>query len=105
MPMLAMILLFSSLFGDGCGPTEDALRSQILHTEGPQDTHEALPLQLYHLRQDRVLRLGSQQPTGEQPAGDHGGSPHAALARVRVAQLWERVDGHWRIQRSITITR
>ncbi|MGG2100145.1 hypothetical protein [Stenotrophomonas sp. NRRL B-14846] len=100
MPMLALILLFSSLFGDGSGPTEDALRSQILRTEGPQDTHEALPLQFYHLRQDRVLRLGSQQP-----AGDHDGSPHAALARVRVAQLWERVDGHWQIQRSITITR
>lgn len=94
MPMLALILLFSSLFGDGSGPTEDVLRSQILRTEGPQD------LQLYHLRQDRVLRLGSQQP-----AGDHGGSPHAALARVRVAQLWERVDGQWQIQRSITITR
>lgn len=99
MPMLALVLLFSSLFSDGSGPTEDALRSQILRTEGPQDTHEALPLQLYHLRQDRVLRLGSQQL-----AGDHGGSPHAALARAGVAQLWERVDGHWRIQRSITIT-
>ncbi|HDS1136573.1 TPA: hypothetical protein QDZ75_000560 [Stenotrophomonas maltophilia] len=100
MPMLALILLFSSLFGDGSGPTEDALRSQILRTEAPQDTHAALPLQLYHLRQDRVLRLGSQRP-----ADDPGGSPHAALARVQVAQLWERVDGHWRIQRSISITR
>ena len=42
MPMLALVLLFSSLFGDGSGPTEDALRSQILRTEGPQDTHEAV---------------------------------------------------------------
>ncbi|QDL27553.1 hypothetical protein [Stenotrophomonas maltophilia] len=100
MPMLALILLFSSLFGNGSGPTEDALRSQILRTEGPQDAHEALPLQLYHLRQDRVLRLGSQQP-----ADAPGGSPHVVLARVRVAQLWERVDGHWQIQRSISITR
>lgn len=99
MPMLALILLFSSLFGDGCGPTEDALRSQILRTEDRQAMHEAQPLQLYHLRQDRVLRLGSQQSPD-----DTGASPHPAVAPVRVAQLWERVDGQWRIQRSISIT-
>ena len=61
--------------------------------------HAAQPLQLYHLRQDRVLRLGSQQSPD-----DTGASPRPARAPVRVAQLWERVDGQWRIQRSISIT-
>ncbi len=100
MPMLALILLLSSLFGDASGPTDDALRSQILRAEAPQHTHDVLPLQLYHLRQDRVLRLGCQRLPD-----DHRGRPQAALVQAGVAQLWERVDGQWRIQRSVSITR
>ncbi len=102
MPMLALMLLFSSLFGDGDGggPTENALRSQILRVEAAQDAHGAEPMQLYHLRPDRILRLGSQRLPDP-----HSAEPDAGPVQVRVAQLWERVDGRWQIRRSISIHR
>lgn len=106
MPMLALMLLLSSLFGDGSGPDEDALRKQILRAEAQppagaaarQTKRDVLPLQLYPLRQDRVLRLGSQ-PQEQTPSDGQ----RTAADRVRVAQLWERVDGQWRMQRSVSI--
>ncbi|HHA2378566.1 TPA: hypothetical protein ACOEBN_000017 [Stenotrophomonas maltophilia] len=50
---------------------------------------------MYRLRQDRVLRVGNQRL----PAG---GQQHQA-GSARFAQVWERVDGHWRLQRMISI--
>jgi len=98
MPMLALMLLLSSLFGAGNGPTEEALRSQILRAETQQpdvvrQDCGSPSLLLYRLRQDRVLRLANQ-PLQHEP-----GVAQPTRATVRVAQLWERVDGHWKLQR------
>ncbi len=70
MPMLALLLLCAGLFGRDTDAGDASLRSQILRTEAPQDTHAALPLQLYHLRQDRVLRLGNRHSVSRDK--DHG---------------------------------
>ena len=103
MPMLALMLLLSSLFGAGNGPTEEALRSQILRAETQQpdvvrQDCSSPSLLLYRLRQDRVLRL-AKQPLQHEP----GVAQPTRGATVRVAQLWERVDGHWKLQRMISV--
>ncbi|CAH0063813.1 hypothetical protein I5W21_10080 [Stenotrophomonas maltophilia] len=103
MPMLALMLLLSSLFGAGNEPTEEALRSQILiaETQRPEAVRQdcgSPSLLLYRLRQDRVLRLANQ-PVQREPAD----AQPTRGATVRVAQLWERVDGHWKLQRMISV--
>ncbi|WP_295378019.1 hypothetical protein [uncultured Stenotrophomonas sp.] len=103
MPMLALMLLLSSLFSAGNEPTEEALRSQILlaETQQPEAARQycgSPSLLLYRLRQDRVLRLANQ-PLQHAPAD----AQPTRGATVRVAQLWERVDGHWKLQRMISV--
>ncbi|EMT5438515.1 MULTISPECIES: hypothetical protein [Stenotrophomonas] len=99
MPMLALLLLCAGLFGRDADAGDASLRSQILQADagraGMPPAHEPTALQLFRLRQDRVLRVGNQRP----PAG---GQQHQA-GSARFAQVWERVDGHWRLQRMISI--
>ena len=103
MPMLALLLLCAGLFGRDADAGDASLRSQILQADaghaGVPAAHDQTPeptaLQLYRLRQDRVLRVGNQRL----PAG---GQQHQA-GSARFAQVWERVDGHWRLQRMISI--
>ncbi|WP_294994026.1 hypothetical protein [uncultured Stenotrophomonas sp.] len=103
MPMLALLLLCAGWFGADADGADAALRSQILQADAghagaqPALDRAAEPtgLQLYRLRQDRVLRLGQQRLPHDgqaQPAGP-----------VRFVQVWERVDGHWRLQRMVSI--
>lgn len=91
MPMLALMLLFTGLFGDHGGPAEVAVRQQIqlneTATATPQRDGTAYALQLFPLREDRVLRFGCQ----------------GSVERAYVAQLWQRVDGQWRMQRAIRV--
>ncbi|TFZ46038.1 hypothetical protein E5C33_07080 [Stenotrophomonas maltophilia] len=103
MPMLALMLLLSSLLGAGDGPAGDALREQIHLAETQQPAaaghwRDTAPVMLYPLRQDRVLRL-DWQPL---PQG-HASSSHTPAATARVAQIWERVDGHWKLQRMVSL--
>ncbi|HEL2977451.1 TPA: hypothetical protein UMB92_000259 [Stenotrophomonas maltophilia] len=103
MPMLALLLLCAGLFGRDADAGDPSLRSQILQADAGsagtppvQDRHAAAaPLQLYRLRQGRVLRVGNQPLQADAP------QRHAGPARF--AQVWERVDGHWRLQRMISI--
>ncbi|WP_409461179.1 hypothetical protein ACK1O1_07150 [Stenotrophomonas maltophilia] len=91
MPMLALMLLFTGLFGDHGRPAEVAVRQQIqlneTATATPQRDDTASALQLLPLREDRVLRFGCQ----------------GSAERAYVAQLWQRVDGQWRVQRAIRV--
>ncbi|ACF51091.1 hypothetical protein [Stenotrophomonas maltophilia] len=106
MPMLALLLLCAGLFGSDADTGDSALRGQILQAEAervatpsaPRRGTEAPTMQLYHLRQDRVLRLGNQRPLP-----DPAGGPHSQAGSAHVAQLWERVDGHWKLQRMVSI--
>ncbi|PTA70113.1 MULTISPECIES: hypothetical protein [unclassified Stenotrophomonas] len=95
MPMLALMLLFTGLFGDHGGPAEVAVRQQIQLNETasatPQRDDTASALQLFPLREDRVLRLGCQ------------GRTNGPAERAYVAQLWQRVDGQWRMQRAVSV--
>ncbi|KRG52384.1 hypothetical protein [Stenotrophomonas beteli] len=95
MPMLALMLLFTGLFGDHGGPAEAAVRQQILLNETagttPQRDDTAYALQLFPLRTDRVLRLG-RRCCADGPA-----------ERAYIVQLWQRVDGRWRVQRVISV--
>lgn len=95
MPMLALMLLFTGLFGDHGGPAEVAVRQQIQLNETasatPQRDGTASALQLFPLREDRVLRLGCQ------------GRTNGPAERAYVAQLWQRVDGQWRVQRTVSV--
>lgn len=95
MPMLALMLLFTGLFGDHGGPAEVAVRQQIqlneTATATPQRDGTAYALQLFPLREDRVLRLGCL------------GRTDGPAERAYVAQLWQRVDGQWRVQRAVSV--
>ncbi len=103
MPMLALLLLCAGLFGRDTDAGDASLRSQILQADAGQAAASSMPdrkvdpatLQLYRLRQDRVLRVGNQPPQADSRQR-HTGS-------ARFAQVWERVDGHWRLQRMISI--
>lgn len=103
MPMLALLLLCAGLFGRDTDAGDASLRSQILQAEAGQAGASAMPdeiadpatLQLYRLRQDRVLRVGNQPLRAD--------TPQQRTGSARVAQVWERVDGHWRLQRMISI--
>ncbi|HIE1098071.1 MULTISPECIES: DUF4440 domain-containing protein [Stenotrophomonas] len=106
MPMLALLLLCAGLFGHDADVGDASLRGQILqaeaaHTGAPSAVRpQAAPttLQLYRLRQDRVLRVGSQHLQ----SNSSGGAPQQA-GSARFAQIWERVDGQWRMQRMVSI--
>lgn len=95
MPMLALLLLCAGLFGRDADAGDASLHSQILQADAsqagaPSAQHpvtEPTALQLYRLRQDRILRVGQQHQAGS----------------ARFAQVWERVDGQWRLQRMISI--
>lgn len=103
MPMLALLLLCAGLFGRDTDAGDASLRSQILQADAGQGEASSMPdrkadpatLQLYRLRQGRVLRVGNQPLQADAPQR-HAGS-------ARFAQVWERVDGHWRLQRMISI--
>ena len=105
MPMLALLLLLTGLFGRDADAGEDALRGQILRDQAQGSPAPHLPgaggvssVQLYRLRQDRILQLG-QPPLPQAPADGRAQQETA----VRIAQLWERVDGQWQLQRVIRI--
>ena len=103
MPMLALLLLCAGLFGRDTDAGDAPLRSQILQADAGQAETSPMPdrkadpatLQLYRLRQDRVLRVGNQPL--------QAGAPQRHTGSTRFAQVWERVDGHWRMQRMISI--
>ncbi|WP_295570907.1 hypothetical protein [Stenotrophomonas maltophilia] len=106
MPMLALLLLCAGLFGRDADVGDASLRGQILQAEavrsGAPSTMQPqagpTALQLYRLRQDRVLRVGSQHLLA-----DATGGAHRRAGSARFAQIWERVDGHWRMQRMVSI--
>ncbi|EED39608.1 hypothetical protein SSKA14_2625 [Stenotrophomonas sp. SKA14] len=101
MPMLALLLLCAGLFGrDADADAGDtSLRRQILQADaehaGAPAARDPATLQLYRLRQDRVLRVGYQ------PLAADGQQQRSRSARY--AQVWERVEGHWKLQRMISL--
>lgn len=108
MPMLALLLLCAGLFGSDADAGDSSLRGQILqaeaeagHASAPsalRGSKEAAPVQLYHLRHDRVLCVGNRQLQSA-PMADQQQYPGS----TRFAQLWERVDGQWKLQRMVSI--
>ncbi|WP_414540675.1 hypothetical protein [Stenotrophomonas forensis] len=99
MPMLALLLLCAGLFGRDADAGDVSLRRQILQADaehaGASAARDPATLQLYRLRQDRVLRVGFQPLAAD-------GQPQRYRS-ARYAQVWERVEGHWKLQRMISI--
>ncbi|WP_049458889.1 hypothetical protein [Stenotrophomonas maltophilia] len=98
MPMLALLLLCAGLFGRDADAGDTSLRRQILQADaehaGAPAARDPATLQLYRLRQDRVLRVGYQHlATGSQQQ----------RSGARFAQVWECVEGHWKLQRVISL--
>lgn len=99
MPMLALLLLCAGLFGRDADAGDTSLRRQILQADaehaGARAARDPATLQLYRLRQDRVLRVGYQ------PLAADGQQRRSRSARF--AQVWECVEGHWKLQRVISL--
>ncbi len=108
MPMLALLLLMAGLCnGDaGAGTGSDSLRMQILQADaqraaGEPATHgqaEHQNVQILRLSADRVLQVAHGRVHTEVPAGQRGQTHSRSLM-----QLWQRVDGHWQLQRSASV--
>ncbi|HIE5354815.1 TPA: hypothetical protein ACXNP2_001405 [Stenotrophomonas maltophilia] len=106
MPMLALLLLCAGAFGHATGADEPVLVD--LPLQSGSSTREAQPamqrelepasLRLFHLRQDRLLRVGQQCLSQEQADGHR-----EIIGEARMIQLWERIDGQWRIRRTLVI--
>ena len=100
MPMLALLLLCAGLFGRDADAGDASLRSQILQADaghaGVPPAHDQTPeptaLQLYRLRQDRVLRVGNQPLQADAPQRQAGIRDGAFLAQ-RQGLFHARVSG------------
>lgn len=106
MPMLALLLLMVGLCNRDGGTGSDSLRMQILQadaqravrapaTSGPTDGQS---VQILRLSADRVLQVAHGRVHG----GAHGIQRGQAHSRG-LLQLWQRVDGHWQLQRSASV--
>ncbi|KAG1258312.1 hypothetical protein G6F66_014582 [Rhizopus arrhizus] len=106
MPMLALLLLCAGLFGRDADAGDVSLRRQILQADaghaGAPAARDPATLQLYRLRQDRVLRVGyqplaadgQQQRCGCPATFSPGWLPSAAgSGRARVPH--PRTPGPW----------
>nr|WP_180164304.1 hypothetical protein [Stenotrophomonas sp. SbOxS2]NYT97463.1 hypothetical protein [Stenotrophomonas sp. SbOxS2] len=102
MPMLALLLLMAGLCNRDADTGSDSLRLQILQADAQRaasepDTHgqtDSQSVQILRLSADRVLQVAH----AEAPAGQRGQTHSRGLM-----QLWQRVDGHWQLQRSASV--
>lgn len=99
MPMLALLLLMACLCGREAD-TREALQADARHSapgarERPFDIDDPL-LPLIQLRQGRIARLASEPPR-------QADGRQEAVGRALGVQLWDRVDDHWQLHRTIII--
>lgn len=106
MPMLALLLLMAGLCNDDAGTGSDSLRLQILQADaqraaGEPATHgqaEHQSVQILRLSADRVLQVAHGRVHGDAHGIQRGQTHPRGLL-----QLWQRVDGHWQLQRSASV--
>lgn len=106
MPMLVLLLLIAALSGRSADTGDTALRDQILQADARQaapastqaDALDAPGMAIYRLQTDRVLQVGRRHL----PRADAKGT-RAQTRSTGVARLWQRVDGHWQVQRAISV--
>ncbi|MFE3970313.1 hypothetical protein [Stenotrophomonas sp. YIM B13575] len=106
MPMLALLLLMAGLCNRDAGTGSDSLQMQILQADAQRAASEpathrqtdSQSVQILRLSADRVLQVAHGRVHAEAPAGQRGQAHSRGLM-----QLWQRVDGHWQLQRSASV--
>ncbi|MGE8236728.1 MAG: hypothetical protein ACN6PQ_10660 [Stenotrophomonas indicatrix] len=106
MPMLALLLLMAGLCNRDAGTGHDSLRLQILQADAQRAAREPATrgqterqsVQILRLSADRVLQVAHGRVQREAPEGQRGQVHSRGLM-----QLWQRVDGHWQLQRSASV--
>lgn len=106
MPMLALLLLMAGLCNRDGGTGSDSLRMQILQADAQRAVRapatygqtDSQSVQILRLSADRVLQVAHARVHGDAD-GIQRGQSHA----LGMLQLWQRVDGHWQLQRSASV--
>lgn len=106
MPMLALLLLMAGLCNRDAGTGHDSLRLQIRQAEAQRVAREPgahgqtghQSVQILRLSADRVLQVAYGRVHGGAP-----GEQHEQAHSRSLMQLWQRVDGHWQLQRSASV--
>lgn len=106
MPMLALLLLMACLCNRDGGTGSDSLRMQILQADAQRAARapasygqtDSQSVQILRLSADRVLQVAHARVHGDAD-GKQRGQSHAR----GMLQLWQRVNGHWQLQRSASV--